>query len=246
MVRLLLDGGTDVNYQGYDGKTPLSIACSFIHQTDDDGKVLFLVKLLLRHGANTNIQDINGRTPLMHAFRYGSSSEVVNLLLENDAQLEICDKNGMRALDFLNYKSFQKYAECLNRFLPVDEIQGKSEPPNKSLEVPVVIIDYASPKYIAYDREEIFFQFPTSDKRDSISMKSRPPMLNRRKSEAVCFQKELNKRLQTKKTSFSRSLPSMENIEEFPRISNVDGNTIRKNKVTPLPKLPPINHMKDR
>ncbi|CAG2192402.1 unnamed protein product [Mytilus edulis] len=65
LVKLLIDGGVDVKCRGYDGKTPLLVACSFVPEDKDSDSLLSLVGRLIRGGANPNVQDPLGRTPLI-------------------------------------------------------------------------------------------------------------------------------------------------------------------------------------
>ncbi|VDH99830.1 Hypothetical predicted protein [Mytilus galloprovincialis] len=160
LVRLLVDGGTDVNYQGYDGKTALMIACSFISQSEKD-KVIFFVKLLLDRGADPNLRDINGRTVLMHAFRYRASTSVVKILLNKGADPAIYDKKGFNAFCYIRTENSHAYAECFDRYFSPKQMLYGSPQDVSSFNLPVVMIDFTSPKHIAYDRKEIYFQFPS-------------------------------------------------------------------------------------
>lgn len=69
----------DVNCRGYDGKTPVLVACSFVPEDKDSDSLLSLVDRLIRGGANPNVQDPIGRTPLMYAVRYSLSTDIITL-----------------------------------------------------------------------------------------------------------------------------------------------------------------------
>ncbi|CAC5419979.1 unnamed protein product [Mytilus coruscus] len=194
LVRLLVDGGTDVNYQGYDGKTALMIACSFISQTEKE-KVMYFVKLLLDRDADPNLQDINGRTVLIHAFRYRASPSVVNILLHKGADPAIYDNKGFNAFCYIRTETSHAYVECLGRYFSPKQMLYGSPQDVSSFNLPVVMIDFSSPKHIAYDRKEIYFQFPSDiiKERESNVMGGRQRTTHpkfgdlRRNSEGKCF-----------------------------------------------------------
>ena len=114
MARLLLDGGTDVNYRGYNGKTALIIGCCFLQQKDNEETIVRIVELLLNKGADPNLTDMNGRTAIVHAFRYNASSNVVRLLLKCGANPSISDNKGLTAFCYIKEKSWHVYASCFS------------------------------------------------------------------------------------------------------------------------------------
>lgn len=71
------------------------------------------IKHLLSLGANPNYQDISGQTPLMIAAqivlplgtRFIGDPEIVEILLENGAKLNIQDNNGKTMYDFIQHGS---------------------------------------------------------------------------------------------------------------------------------------------
>ncbi|CAG2206774.1 unnamed protein product [Mytilus edulis] len=115
LVKLLIDGGVDVNFPGYDGKTPLIVACSFVAEKKDSDSLIVLINLLLKRGANTNAQDMKGRTPLMYAVRHFLSIDIIQLLLDNDA--DILDNNGRSMLHYMKRKGLPKYRCILKQYM---------------------------------------------------------------------------------------------------------------------------------
>lgn len=249
LVRLLLEGGTEVDYQGYDGKTALMIACSFIQQDDGDPNVAFLVKTLLDHDADPNVQDFNGKTALMYAFCYNSPPDVIKFLISKGADLDICDENGMNAWEYLTDKAYTRYSTCLkSRKRPASDPQHTT---TKELGIPVVVIDYASPKHIAYDREEIYFKFPSTvdHRRNSVDLKQqlfiRQHSDGVRKAQLIDNDSHRRLTLQNKTRSTSdirtpKSLSSYGHISERLFVSEVDRRVFAKKRIGSLPKLPPI------
>ena len=78
-VKVLLDGGCDVNAKDYDKRTCLHLAASV-------GNML-VVQALQRHGANLSVRDRWGNTPLSESIREGHL-EVVRYLQEAKVDLE--------------------------------------------------------------------------------------------------------------------------------------------------------------
>lgn len=89
-VAKLLEAGADVNEKDENyGSTPLMMACSYRGYTD-------MVKLLLKYDPDLNIQsETNGYTALIAAA--GHSKEVVELLIEHGADINIKAKDGTTA-----------------------------------------------------------------------------------------------------------------------------------------------------
>ena len=82
----LLELGADVNARGPAGATALVYAA---HNGDVE-----TLGVLLAHGANVNVQDDKGRT----ALHYATSGEIARLLMENAADVDVKDNDGIRAL----------------------------------------------------------------------------------------------------------------------------------------------------
>ena len=81
----------------------------FIHGVDNKGNTALqyaacekypaIVKLLLERGADPNHQTKEGRTPLMEAALWGRCKNVEHLL-ENGANKDLIDNDGLKAIDF--------------------------------------------------------------------------------------------------------------------------------------------------
>jgi ankyrin repeat protein len=91
IVRLLVDAGTDLNYQDdLDGRTPLWPAIL--------SRNLEILEILLEAGANPNVEDRYGSTPLSETAYFGYINFIM-LLLENGADVNHQDrKRGSTAL----------------------------------------------------------------------------------------------------------------------------------------------------
>ena len=106
VVKFLIESGADVNqpqqlikkYRGrirlYDDDTPLMVASILGH--------IEIVKLLIKHGAEVNKHNINKETPLYNAcvrmWMHDSKFEIVRILCENGANIEMITKDGENAL----------------------------------------------------------------------------------------------------------------------------------------------------
>ncbi|CAC5380627.1 unnamed protein product [Mytilus coruscus] len=139
LVKLLIDGGVDVNCQGYDGKIPLLEACSFVPENKDSDFLFVLVDILLNGGANPNVQDPIGRTPLMYALRYSLSAE--HLRAENSfyyydiEQFNNCPMVPCSYTDFKELKSSLTKTSTIEKELQYDvgdDILRQMYEPNES------------------------------------------------------------------------------------------------------------------
>ncbi|CAC5367616.1 unnamed protein product [Mytilus coruscus] len=117
LVKLLLDGGVDVNFQGYDGKTPLIVACSFLHENENSDSMIMLINLLIKGGANINAQDMKGRTALMYAVRHVLATDIIQLLLDNGADPNILDDEGRNTYYYIRRNIWPRYKKILRKCL---------------------------------------------------------------------------------------------------------------------------------
>lgn len=135
-VRLILEtGATDINAQGYMGKTALSMAAS---REEDTGPLELLLrkgadvntrdffngtalhwaakhspqatKILLEAGMDPNDRDFFGRTPL-HCAAQAASVEAVGMLLEKGADTSIQDREGTTPFSMCVSGSDQEYRD---------------------------------------------------------------------------------------------------------------------------------------
>ncbi|CAC5367615.1 unnamed protein product [Mytilus coruscus] len=117
LVKLLLDGGVDVNFQGYDGKTPLIVACSCLHENENSDCMILLINLLIKGGANINAHDMKGRTALMYAVRHVLATDIIQLLLENGADPNILDDDGRNTYYYIRRNIWPRYKKILRKYL---------------------------------------------------------------------------------------------------------------------------------
>lgn len=136
LVKVLVQGGVDLDNQGYDGKTPLIIACSFVPEEEDrDTETLaVLIKLLLQNGADPNMKDIMGKTAIMYAFRHALSLSVIDELLKNGADPYITDMNGLNAFDFISDKVWSKYRHYMKNSIEYKQRIKKIEENNNEID----------------------------------------------------------------------------------------------------------------
>nr|WP_241548186.1 ankyrin repeat domain-containing protein [Leptospira yasudae] len=90
-VQKVLEKGLDPNANLYHGVTPLSLAIKY--------ERLEIVRTLLKFSADPNLADENtGLTPLLHCIIEDSPLEMMNVLIQGNADLNQKDRNGMSPL----------------------------------------------------------------------------------------------------------------------------------------------------
>ncbi|XP_060762254.1 ankyrin repeat domain-containing protein 34C [Neoarius graeffei] len=99
LVRLLVEGGAQVNERNQRGETPLLATCRAL-RADQSGNTtsLRLIRFLLQHHADPNAQDKSGRTPLMYACMERAGAEVAAALISAGADPSMEDYAGGSAL----------------------------------------------------------------------------------------------------------------------------------------------------
>jgi ankyrin repeat protein len=90
VIEALIDGGSDVNFQRSDSKTPLILALQ--------GGLCELVPVLLRAGARLDVADANGQTPLTYSVKPPARMECLEALLAAGAEVNAHDRWGSTAL----------------------------------------------------------------------------------------------------------------------------------------------------
>ncbi|XP_062844265.1 ankyrin repeat domain-containing protein 34C [Trichomycterus rosablanca] len=99
LVRLLVEGGAQINERNQRGETPLLAACRAL-RADQSGNTnsLRLIRFLLQHHADPNAQDKAGHTPLMYVCMERAGAEVAAALISAGADPTIEDYTGASAL----------------------------------------------------------------------------------------------------------------------------------------------------
>ncbi len=109
VARLLLDAKADCNMTDDYSSTPLMIA---VRRGKEN-----LVKLFLRYGADPDIKSRYGDVALLlAAYGYGiivKMEDILKLLLDAGASLDIMDKQGLNVLDTANKKKDKSLIELL-------------------------------------------------------------------------------------------------------------------------------------
>jgi len=113
IVRKLLDLGADPDLQNKSGCTALMICCSLFWDSEFDPKNV--IPILLEKGANVNLQDKSGETVLMKISGFGNCSELVEMLINHGADLNIENKNKNNALGLACYWGRENNLEAMLR-----------------------------------------------------------------------------------------------------------------------------------
>ncbi len=99
-VMLLMDNGSDVNAEDFEGWTPLFSAtgankwyASDEWMKKDHGTRLRIIQLLLNKGADINHRDLAGHTAVYHTAKRGHET-ITQFLLEHNADTTVVSKNG--------------------------------------------------------------------------------------------------------------------------------------------------------
>jgi ankyrin repeat protein len=157
IVLLLLNSGTDVNIRSKTGRTAMTMAGEFckdprvfalllnagadINAREDNGNNVLMaasyrntngevILSLLQKGVDINATNDNDATALMFAASGNESPEILLLLLELGADMTMKDKNGKKAVDYLeerlklnaNQATFEKWQKAHVRLLLEEKI----------------------------------------------------------------------------------------------------------------------------
>uniref|UniRef100_A0AAR2KL43 Ankyrin repeat domain 34Bb n=1 Tax=Pygocentrus nattereri TaxID=42514 RepID=A0AAR2KL43_PYGNA len=98
LVRLLVEGGAQVNERNQRGETPLLAACRAMRGDQSGSTMLRLICFLIKNQADPNIQDKVGRTALMYACMERAGAEVAAALISASADPSMEDYSGASAL----------------------------------------------------------------------------------------------------------------------------------------------------
>jgi Ankyrin repeats (3 copies)/Ankyrin repeats (many copies) len=112
MVQILLEFGVDVDIKNRDGHTPLDYASASGHRNDAR-----VARLLVAHGADPNTREsIHGFTPLHRASKFGRI-EIVRLLIEHGANVEVKNDGGSTPLDVASGEQREEIVKLLSEHL---------------------------------------------------------------------------------------------------------------------------------
>lgn len=98
LVRLLVEGGAQVNERNQRGETPLLAACRALRGEQSGTTALRVIQFLLNNHADPNIQDKTGRTALMYACMERAGVDVAAALVAAGADPSMEDYSGASAL----------------------------------------------------------------------------------------------------------------------------------------------------
>ena len=116
LVRRLIQRQAEVNKPGW---APLHYAAS--HPSE---RSVAVVHLLLEHHAFIDAQSPNGTTPLMMAAHYGHAA-VVALLLEEGADTDLRNEQGLSAIDFAHRAGREELAARIAAAIRARRSNGK-------------------------------------------------------------------------------------------------------------------------
>jgi len=92
-IKKMLDNGLDPNLKGKG-----SLQAALLNTACDKGHIK-IIQLLLSKGADVNLAGHGGGTPLMWAAGHAKTSDILNMLLKKDANIQAVDDNGVSVLD---------------------------------------------------------------------------------------------------------------------------------------------------
>nr|XP_023828865.1 ankyrin repeat domain-containing protein 34B-like [Salvelinus alpinus] len=98
LVRLLLEGGAQVNERSPGGETPLLAACKALRGEPTGPGTLKLLRYLLDNQADPNAQDRSGRTALMYSCMERAGAQLASTLLSAGADPSMEDYSGASAM----------------------------------------------------------------------------------------------------------------------------------------------------
>ncbi|AVH68105.1 ankyrin repeat-containing protein (plasmid) [Nostoc sp. 'Peltigera membranacea cyanobiont' N6] len=154
VLKLLLDGGVNVNLRNRQGQTPLHIhrfqpalvklllaRKAQVNLRDAQGKTplydvnLEVARQLVAANADLNVQDNLGRTPLHQAVLEEQSffgPELVTLFLSKNARVDLKDKQGKTALDLARQLNKTQIINLLERHIATKNSAGSGTTTTKA------------------------------------------------------------------------------------------------------------------
>ncbi|KAG7225904.1 hypothetical protein INR49_014332, partial [Caranx melampygus] len=113
LVRLLVEGGAQVNERNPRGETALLAACKALRGETAGPDTVKLLTYLLHNKADPNAQDRSGRTALMYACMKRAGAQVAATLLSAGADPSMEDYSGASALVYAINAQHQSTLEVL-------------------------------------------------------------------------------------------------------------------------------------
>lgn len=121
VAMLMLEKGADVNNEDRQGVTALWTALGLLQMEDvEREQAMALIEAMLKKSADPNKPIKGGTTPLMLA-AISDDTELVQLLLDNQADIEIKNESGLTALDLAKEKQNKETVELLESARPTDD-----------------------------------------------------------------------------------------------------------------------------
>ena len=114
-VTALLAAGADVKAQNDQGETALMLACGRRGYVVSVETAVAIAKALLAAGAEVNAKDEAGYTALMHACSTINNGEVIELLLNNGADITVVSEGGNTAYDLADAQYRNPKPDWLDR-----------------------------------------------------------------------------------------------------------------------------------
>ena len=103
IAKWLLNHGADVNSQERNGFTPL-------HLVDND---LEACRMLLEHNAEVDLRSNDGDTPFLRKWKSGRNSDILQLFLDHNADVRVCDDEQYAPLHFAAENGLLELAQTL-------------------------------------------------------------------------------------------------------------------------------------
>ncbi len=111
VISAFKDKGADINVHDKNRRTPLHWAAWENHETFEYSKEKTIVEALLNAGAELDAKDKKGHTPLYFAIKNNISCEVIDALVDANADLKMGtdEKGTLLHLALMNYNKFKGF-----------------------------------------------------------------------------------------------------------------------------------------